>query len=404
MISRRLTASLVAAFLASAALLAGLPTRGASAQDEVRTLTIGYLQIADDPRYEQHRAYTGLRLRDRKRPVDGAVAAIRESRVIGRALKIKFELETEEVADADEMAAAILRLKDARNARFFVLDAPAEALQSVAALLGGEGLLLFNVTDPSDSLRGRKCARVLMHTFPSRAMLMDGLAQYLRTKGWDEALVLKGPLPEDAALTDAFARSAKKFGVRIVAAKDFVPGHDPRQRDQNNITLLTARPDHDVVFLADSDREFGRYVPYQTSKPRPVVGTEGLIASAWHWTWERYGAPQLNQRFDRHAKRTMQDADWAAWAAVKAVVEAVVRTGSTDAATVVDYLRGGDFGLDVYKGAPASFRAWNNQLRQPILLHTHNAAVARAPFPEFLHPVENMDTLGVDAPESACKF
>jgi len=145
-------------------------------------------------------------------------------------------------------------------------------------------------------------------------------------------------------------------------------------------------------------------VPYQTSAPRPVVGSEGLVASAWHWTWERHGAPQLNQRFERQAGRPMQDADWAAWAAVKAIVEAAVRTESTALVPVAVYLRGADLALDVYKGAPASFRAWDNQLRQPILLHTHNAVIERAPLPGFLHPSEYMDTLGPDAPESACRF
>jgi ABC transporter substrate binding protein (PQQ-dependent alcohol dehydrogenase system) len=186
--------------------------------------------------------------------------------------------------------------------------------------------------------------------------------------------------------------------------KDFLLGNDPRQRDQNNIALLTSTPEHDVVFLADSDGEFGRYVPYQTSHARPVVGTEGLVAAAWHWTWERHGAPQLNQRFEKRAKRTMRAADWATWAAVKSIVESVARTGSTDFPALVRYLKSDELTLDVYKGTPASFRPWNNQLRQPILLHTHNAVIERAPLPQFLHSANDLDTLGFDAPESACKF
>ncbi|MCK5624155.1 MAG: amino acid ABC transporter substrate-binding protein, partial [Alphaproteobacteria bacterium] len=60
--------------------------------------------------------------------------------------------------------------------------------------------------------------------------------------------------------------------------------------------------------------------------------------------------------------------------------------------------------FDAYKGNPASFRPWNNQLRQPILLHTHNAVAARAPLDGFLHRRDVLDTLGIDEPESKCRF
>ena len=53
---------------------------------------IVYLQRAEDPFYERHRVYTGLKLRDRHRPLAGAKVAIRESRILGRAMGLGFEL------------------------------------------------------------------------------------------------------------------------------------------------------------------------------------------------------------------------------------------------------------------------------------------------------------------------
>ena len=167
---------------------------------------------------------------------------------------------------------------------------------------------------------------------------------------------------------------------------------------------MTAEGNYDVVFVADTEGEFGRYVPYQTYRPRPIIGTEGLIAKAWHWSWERHGAPQLNQRFEKLAKRRMTGTDWAAWAAVKAVVEAAVRTKSADFKTVRTYLRGDQLTLDAYKGNPVSFRPWDNQLRQPILLGIHNAIIERAPLKGFLHPSENMDTLGYERGDNKCRL
>jgi ABC transporter substrate binding protein (PQQ-dependent alcohol dehydrogenase system) len=295
-------------------------------------------------------------------------------------------------------------LRDGAGIRFFLVDADAEALLQLADLTRDDAVLLFNVSEPADGLRREGCRANVMHVIPSRAMLMDGLAQYLASRNWRRVLVLRGERPDDAAAVAAFERSARKFGLKIAAVKDFLLSNDPRNRAQNNIALMTAGPDHDVVFLADGYGEFGRYVPYQTHLPRPVVGAQGLAASAWHWAWERHGAPQLNQRFDRQAGREMKDADWAAWAAYKVIVEAVARTGGADFEAVAAYLKGEALRFDAYKGNPASFRPWNNQLRQPILLHTHNAVVARAPLDGFLHRRDVLDTLGIDEPESDCRI
>jgi ABC transporter substrate binding protein (PQQ-dependent alcohol dehydrogenase system) len=365
--------------------------------------TFAYLQRANDPAYDQHRVYTGLVLRDRSPPLDGAKTALRDSRVFGRAVGVTFELREATLGEADEVVAAIEALA-AEGTRAFLLDLPLEDMKQAAATLAGRDLLLFNIRHGANELRGEDCSPVLFHTIASDAMLMDGLAQFLFKKNWTDVLILEGENEGDLIMSAAFQESADKFRLNVVDVRPFVLSNDPRVRDETNIPLLTGDADYDVIFLADTLGEFGRYVPYQTYEARPVVGSEGLVASAWHWTWERYGAPQLNQRFDRIAKRPMRDTDYAAWAAVKSVVEAMVRTDSRDIAVLRDYLTADAFTLDTYKGVPGNFRPWNNQLRQAVLLHTHNAVIARAPLEGFLHQTNNLDTLGVDRPESACRF
>ena len=376
----------------------------AMAAPEIATLPIGYLEIAGDERYEDKRSYAGIQVRRRWRPVAGAELAVRGTRVLRRALKVAFTLERGTAETASALVGEIERLAADKGVRFFLIDAPAAALGAVAEATRDKELLLFNVSEAADSLRGDRCQANLMHAIPSHAMVTDALSQYLVAKKWRDILVLERPLAEDAAFVRAFENSARRFGVRIAAKRDFVLGNDPREREKNNLVLITAGVDYDAVFLADSDGEFGRYVPMQTALPRPVIGTEGLIAEAWHWSWERHGAPQLNQRFDKRAGRRMAAPDWAAWTAVKAIVEAVVRTRSTEFADIVAYLKGDELTLDAYKGNPVSFRPWDNQLRQPILLHTHNAVVERAPIAGFLHPTQNMDTLGYDRGDGMCRF
>ncbi len=234
-------------------------------------------------------------------------------------------------------------------------------------------------------------------------MLSDALAQYLAARNWRKALVLQGPLPGDALMTDAFNRSAKRFGIKITQHKPFKLTGDPRERDLGNTRLLTGEREHEFVAVMDSDGEFARTVPYATQWPRPVVGASGLVATAWHPQWERYGGPQLSRRFAKLAQRPMQGHDWAAWMAGRAVAAVLVDLPKAPVAQQLKALRGAGVALDGFKGRKLSFRAWDGQLRQPVFVSHVDGVAGVAPLDGVLHRTDVLDTLGVDEPESACK-
>jgi len=386
---------MIARLAALLAVLAWLTSAAAAG-----TARVVYIGIEGEPYYEPRAVYTGLSLEDRKRPLDGARLAFRGTRVLERALGVRFELEERLLADASLVPETVRAALDA-HALAVLLDLPEDAMRSAVAAGAGEGLL-FNIRHVADRWRGPDCAAAMVHTMPSQSMLTDALAQHLRFHGWTRVLLLAGGSREDREETEAVLGSAEKFGLQIVAQREFALTNDPRRRDLSNIALLTGPPDHDVIWLVDADGEFGRYVPYATYSARPVVGSQGLRAMAWHWTWERHGAPQLNQRFQRLAGRQMSSADWAAWAAARAVVEAVSQTGSVDPPTVAAAIRADAFALDLYKGVRGSFRKWDGQLRQPIVLATHNAVIGLAPLEGFEHRLRTLDTLGFDETESRC--
>ena len=383
-----------------ALVLAAAAPAGAAAAHE---LVIGYLALKKDPRYTRKRAYARYLTQALGSPYVAARVAIEESRFVGAVVGVEFKLERRRAKSPAALADAALGLADA-GVHYLLIDAPAPVVDDVARATRDRDLLLVNVSARDDALRQEQCQSHLLHVIPSHAMLMDALVQYLVSRKWREVLVLSGPRPEDEQLTVAFSRSAKRFGVKIVERRPFVLSNDPREREKNNVALLTAGADYDIVFVADTDGEFARGVPYQTILPRLVVGTEGLAAAGWHWAWDRHGAPQLENRFEKKAKRPMRDVDWAAWMSVKAVVEAVLRTGGTDFAAVRDYLLGDEIVLDGFKGNRLSFRPWNRQLRQPLLLITHNWVVERAPLRGFLHQTNNLDTLGFDERDTRCEL
>src|SRR5205085_10214011 len=234
-------------------------------------VTIGYVDIAGDPRHEPIKAYERIVLKPRESPVMGAQVGIDEAQALSRVLKIDFALERITVKSAQEVTPAVTQAAE-RGIHFFIVDAPAEAFRPLAMAVRGREVLLFNATAPDDWLRRDLCAREIVHTLPSLAMSMDALMQYLVSRKWRDILVLQGPLPADAASTKAFENSVKKFGARIIANRPFKPGTDPREREQNNPLLLTGGTrDYDVIFIADDAFEFARQVPFQTVKPRPVV-------------------------------------------------------------------------------------------------------------------------------------
>jgi ABC transporter substrate binding protein (PQQ-dependent alcohol dehydrogenase system) len=367
-------------------------------------VSIGYVEIDGDPRYEPIRGYERLILKTRDHPFTGAQIGIDEAAALVRVLNTQFGLERITVKSPAEVAPAVIAALEERGIHFFLIDAPSDAFKPLAVAAKGRDVLLFNVSAEDDSLRRELCAREFVHVIPSLAMRMDALIQYLASRKWRDILVFEGPLPADAETVKAFTRSAQKFGARIVADQHFKAGTDPREREQNNPALLSAiRGNYDVVFVADEAFDFARQVPYHTVLPRPVVGSIDLEPVAWHWTWEHNGAPQVNSRFDRKSSggRRMESTDWAAWVAVKMVVQATLRTRSAQFAKQREFILG-DAGFDGDKGLPVSVRPWDHQVRQAVLLAAPYEVVASAPLEGFLHRTNELDTLGDDEPETSC--
>ena len=388
------------AVLAGVALAPASAQQAAAAQREVR---IEYLSRDGDPAYAEVASDDGVYRAPPPEPFAGAELAIRDTRATAHAVGATIKLERQ-VLDPDADAVAAARQAVDGDAAALIVDLPRADLEAIGKALPPNSLPVFNIRHPETDLRADLCGTPVFHVLPSTAMLTDALAQFLVKKNWKQTLVLVGPLPADKTLADSFAASAKKFGAKIVDTKSFVFGNDPRQRDQTNVALMTASSrDYDALFLADTTRDFGRFVPYQQARPRPVVGTEGLQASAWDAIAERYGAPQVNHRFERNAHRPMTDGDWAAWVAVRSVVEAITRGKAKTGSDIVAALLGPDIAVDVSKGVEGSYRRWDHQFRQGIMLTSGDAVADYAPFEGFLHPGTTLDTLGIDEGESPCK-
>ena len=339
--------------------------------------------------------------------VAGARVALAENNSTGKFLGLRFALR-EAVAAPQADAASELRALAGEGLRIFVLSLDAEGTARAIAA-APPGAILINAGATDDALRAASCRQNLLHVSPSRAMLADALAQYLVLKRWRRWMLLVGPDPQDIRYADAIRRAARRFGASIVAEKNWTMRFGAGRADTGHVTLqseipvLTQGPDHDVLIVADETNLFGDYLEGRTALPRPVAGTHGLVATAFSPATDAFGASQLHARMERMSGRRMTDRDYGAWAAVRAVGEAALRIRSAEPASILDAMCDPGFSLGGFKGQAQSFRFWDGQMRQPVLIVNARMLVSVSPQPGFLHRFSDLDSLGVDEQESPCK-
>ena len=335
--------------------------------------------------------------------VQGGKQGIEDSNTTGKFLGHHYILESIVLAENDNLPTAFNDLFK-QGIRHFVVDLSAEDMLAIADSKLGKQSWFYNIGADDDWLRTEQCRHNIFHYTPSYAMRADALAQYLIVKKWDEWFLIEGRRTSDAGFAAAMRRAAKKFGGKIVADKKWEFDADMRRTAASTVPVFTQGIDYDVLIVADVVGEFGQYLMYRTWQPLVVAGTQGLMPVTWDRTHEQWGAAQIQKRFRNNFNRYMSEKDYGVWAAVRSISEAVTRNQSMAANEIAAYIRGEKFELAGYKGQKMSFRSWNQQLRQPILLVSPTALVAVSPQNQFLHERSQLDTLGFDNYEVKCEL
>ncbi|MFH5775197.1 ABC transporter substrate-binding protein [Paracoccus sp. NGMCC 1.201697] len=338
----------------------------------------------------------------------GARLAIEDNDTTGRFMGQDFE--AAEIAATPETAAAEMDKLLSQGVTFIVTLADEDQTLKLSDQVGDRATLL-NARARGDRLRGKDCRANVIHTAPSHAMLADGLAQFLMWKKWSDWFLISGSHPEDIALADAYRRAAKKFGAKIVEERTYEDTGGGRRTDsgyvqvQQQMPVFTQRAaDHQIVIAADEAGVFAPWLPYQTWDPRPVAGSAGLVPRSWHPALEAWGATQFQNRFEKLATRRMWDEDYQTWLALRMIGEAATRTQSTDPVKLKEFMLSDKFEVAGFKGQKLTMRDWDHQLRQPILLTTGDVTSSVSPQDQYLHQSSALDTLGIDRPETECKF
>src|SRR5262249_16961008 len=157
-------------------------------------------------------------------------------------------------------------------------------------------ILFFNVAATDDRLRQKDCRGNIIHTAPSRAMLADGLAQYLVWKKWVRWFLVVCSHERDQLFAAALIRAAARFGARIAQRGEYEETGGARASDsggaqvQQQMAVFPQEvPNYDVLVVADESEVFPNNLPYRDLDPRPVAGSAGLVPTSWDASNDLWG-------------------------------------------------------------------------------------------------------------------
>jgi ABC transporter substrate binding protein (PQQ-dependent alcohol dehydrogenase system) len=341
--------------------------------------------------------------------IQGARVGLTEDNMTGRLIGQTFALTEAIIPETDDIKAKALEILKS-GISLIVADLEPADLIAVADLPEASNAIIFNIRSSDVRLRNEECRKNIFHILPDWAMRADALGQFLIWKRWQKWALISGEMPKDKDYAAAIRRAATRFGGKIVGEKTYKYVAGSRRTDTGHQQIQSQMPvltqnlgDYDVIVVADVEESFGDYLLFNTFEPRPVAGTQGLIAVSWHRSYEESAATQMQNRFERKVGRVMTERDYSAWLAVRTFGEAVTRTNSADPASLRSYLLSDKFEVAGFKSQGMNFRRWDRQLRQPILLAGPRALVSISPQDGFLHPKYLTDTLGYDEPESKCQ-
>ena len=334
--------------------------------------------------------------------IKGAEIAIIDSNKSAKFLNQNFTLESKISFDENELIKTFEEFIKNKNS-YVLLNVEDELLEKLLKNPLSKDALLINASSQNTNLRKTICQNNLLHTSASNAMLYDGLMQFLVKRDFKNIFLLSGKNPKDLQIKEDIKRAAKKFGAKIVVEKDWDNNSDIRRKASDEFPVFTQAKDYDVILLADYYGDFGEFVYFNSWLPRPVAGTQGLTPVLWHKVIEQWGAAQMQSRFEKFSSRWMESRDYSNWLAVRTIITAISKTKTADLKTNLDYIYSDDFDVAAYMGRKLSFREYNGQVRIPISLVQPRALISTSPQVGFLHPITDLDTLGIAPFEMECK-
>jgi ABC-type branched-subunit amino acid transport system substrate-binding protein len=359
----------------------------------------------------------------------GAQLGTEEADITAGMFGTKVELIIEDGVTPANMLALVRKLsaREHLTAIIAALDDPTTA--SLSAFTQQERLVCLNTTARGGDLRGEKCHRSTFHVEPDLAMYTYAMGQWLlqnNRKRWYSIVSEAGFGPE---VSHRSRRFLQQHGGADLGRSVITSG----QADYQDVLAHLGAAEPEAVVVALTGDELRHFLEqYRISGLQTLLAgipldmialwqaslesLQGVWVTSWYHGLERFSARELNRRFYRRFEKPAEGFAWTNWAAVKLVMEGVLRSASTEASALVSYLESAP-PFDGHKGRSLTFRDWNHQLRQPLYVFKVREDKPENPWDRLqligeLPPpaapsqlvVEVLDTLGEPPTESLCRL
>jgi branched-chain amino acid transport system substrate-binding protein len=308
----------------------------------------------------------------------GAQLGVEEADITAGMFGTKVELIIEDGVTPDNMLALVRKLSapEPLTAIIAALDDPTTA--SLSAFTQQERLVCLNTTARGGDLRGEKCHRSTFHVEPDLAMYTYAMGQWLlrnNRKRWYYIVSEAGFGQEVYHRSRQFLQQqgGADLGRSVITSG---------QSDFRDVLAQLGGVEAEAVILTLTGEELRHFLEqYRASGLQTLLAgipldmialwqasfesLQGVWVTSWYHGLERFSARELNRRFHRRFEKPAEGFAWTNWAAVKLVVEGVLRSASAEASALVSYLESAP-PFDGHKGRALTFRDWNHQLRQPL--------------------------------------
>ena len=262
-----------------------------------------------------------------------------------------------------------------------------------------DDLILFNIRHPDDALRAERCAATSSTPSPAGRCSPTPWRSSWRRAAGARCCSSPGPIRRAWPTPRPSRRRRRSSASTIVETRPFELTNDPRRRELTNVALLTGgrrlrrrlrrrrdgrvrplRPLRDLLAAAGGRqrRPQGAGLALEPRALRRPAAQPALRPAAPTATCRRR-LGRLGRRPQPWSRRSP-------------------RPAAPTCATSAPSSRPTHFTLDLYKGLPGSYRPWDGQLRQQIILADSDATHRDAPLPQFLHESNVLDTLGSRPP------
>ena len=307
--------------------------------------------------------------------------AVEEVNQAGGVMGRQLELISEDSVNPSTASSKAQRLFERDGAVALIGEISSASGLAIAQVAGRNKRIFINTGCNSDELRGKGCNKYMFHVEGANTTYVKACGNALLRDNMVKGKKLFG-LTADYAFGHDLLRVAKIFvnanGGSFV--QDELVATDATDFSPYLLKIRQAKPDLVISNLAGNQitnfikqyAEFG--LPYPTAGfgfdtavawgagADNFAGTWPMI---WHHDVDTPGSKAFVAAFAKKYGKPPENQAWGEYVALKAVVQAMGATKSTDSAKLIEYFEKGAQ-LDILKARKGYFREWDHQLMQEM--------------------------------------